>query len=448
MAGLLIKFFVCQAEGRVVKYDDMKNGTSFPDGFLWGSATSSHQVEGDNANNDWWKWESEGRFKEPSGIACDQYRLFKNDFKLARSLHHNAHRFSLEWSRIEPEEGRFDGDAIIHYREVIRTLRSLGITPIVTINHFTLPLWFANKGGWLGKRSGEEFAAYAGKVAEELGQDVTYWLTVNEPVGNLNGAYIEGKWPPGKSSMKEAARAFINVLRAHCLAYKAVHRVYKIRKWPSPKVSLAHFTLTYSPCRPKSIADNLAAKMRHYYVNRLFIESLIKGRCLAPGFPRTILPAGRSLDFIGLNYYTRDYVHKDKLFSSDFFGYICSTQHHKDSGKRNFLRWEIYPQGFYDMIMEFSRYKMPILITENGICTNDDNDRIDFIKSHVKEVSRAIKDGAPVFGYLYWSLIDNFEWAHGYGPRFGLAEVDYSSQRRTVRPSARIYADIIKSNGI
>ncbi len=424
----------------------MKSESIFPDGFLWGSATSSHQVEGDNRNNDWWKWESEGRFGEASGKACNQYELFRNDFKLAKSLHHNAHRFSLEWSRIEPEEGRFDRDAIIHYKDVIKNLRSLGIAPIVTINHFTLPLWFCDKGGWAGKRSGEKFAAYAKKAAEEFGEDVTYWLTVNEPVGNLHGGYITGDWPPGKKSMKEAARAFVNILKAHCLAYKAIHDVYRKKGWLSPKVGLAQFTLKYSPCRPRSISDNIAAKMRHCYVNKLLIESLIKGRCIAPGIPWTVLPAGHSLDFIGMNYYTRDYVHLDKLFSSNFFGYLCSTLHHKDSGKRNFLQWEIYPQGLYDMIMEFARYKMPILIAENGICTNDDNDRIDFIKVHLREVARAIGDGAPVFGYLYWSLIDNFEWAHGYSPRFGLVEVDYPTQRRIVRPSARIFADIIKNN--
>jgi len=432
----------------MVKYKNMKNKVRFPEGFLWGSATSSHQVEGDNENNDWWKWESEGRFKEASGKACNQYELFKNDFKLAKSLHHNAHRFSLEWSRIEPEEGRFDRDAIIHYRDMVKNLCSLGITPIVTLNHFTLPLWFCERGGWIGKGSGKRFAAYARKMAEEIGEDVTYWLTVNEPAANLNGGYITGEWPPGRKSMKEAALAFVSILKAHCLAYKAIHKVYRKKGRPSPKVSLAKFTLTYSPCRPRSLSDAMAAKMRHYYVNKLLIESLLKGRCMAPGIPWTILPARRALDFIGMNYYTRDYVHSDRLLSSDFFGYICSTLHHKDSGKRNFLQWEIYPQGMYDMLMDFARYKMPILITENGICTNDDNDRIDFIKDHLGILARAIKDGAPVFGYLHWSLIDNFEWTHGFGPKFGLAEVDYVTQRRTVRPSARIFADIIKNNEI
>jgi beta-glucosidase len=420
----------------------------FPNNFLWGSATSSHQVEGDNRNNDWWRWESEGKVKELSGKACNHYFLFKRDFKLAKSLHHNAHRFSLEWSRIQPEEGRFDNGALAHYKEVIATLRSYGIEPIVTINHFTLPLWFYEKGGWLRRDSDKIFASLARKIAEELGKNVKYWLTVNEPVGNIHGAYIIGTWPPGRQSIKEAGKVFAAMLRAHCLAYEAVHTVYKEKGWSSPKVSLAKFNLMYSPCRPTSILDIIAARVRHYYVNKLLIDSLIKGWCVAPGIPLTRLPIKKSLDFIGLNFYTRDYVHFAKLMSLNVLGYVCSSIHHKDSGKRNFLEWEIYPKGLYKMLMEFTQYNLPILITENGICTNDDNDRIDFIRTHLREVARAIQDGAPVFGYLYWSLIDNFEWTHGYAPRFGLIEVDYTTQRRTIRPSARIYAEIIKDNAI
>lgn len=426
----------------------MTDKLEFPNGFLWGSATSSHQVEGNNKNNDWWGWESEGKVKEASGKACNQYELFRNDFKLAKSLNHNAHRFSLEWSRIQPKEGEFNQEAINHYKEVIKNLRSLRIIPIVTINHFTLPIWFFERGGWLGEESGRIFAGYAEKVAEELGEDITYWLTVNEPEGNINSAYITGDWPPGEKSLAKASKAFVMLLRAHCLAYKAIHGVYKKKKWPAPKVSFAKFTIAYSPCRPGSFSDKFASKLRHYYVNKLFIDSLIKGWCIAPGMPPTVLPVKRSLDFIGLNYYSRDYIHLDKILGSNIFGYVCSLPHHKDSGKRNYLGWELYPEGLYKLLMEFSRYKLPILITENGICTNSDFDRIDFIKGHLKQVIRAIKDGAPIFGYLYWSLIDNFEWSHGFGPRFGLIEVDYGTQRRIVRPSARIYADIIKNNAV
>ncbi|MBU4376883.1 MAG: glycoside hydrolase family 1 protein [Candidatus Omnitrophica bacterium] len=419
----------------------------FPNGFLWGSATSSHQVEGDNQNNDWWKWEKDKRVPERSQRACDQWNLYKSDFKLAKSLNHNAHRFSLEWSRIEPEQGRFDAAAVAHYRDMIKSLRSLGIEPIVTLNHFTLPLWFAGKGGWLGEGGGRIFASFAKKIARELGEDVSYWLTINEPAGHINSSYVRGEWPPGERSFKKANRAFIAMLKAHCLAYKAIHNVYKEKKWPSPKVSLANFTVIYTPCRPGNPGDVISAKLRGYYVNNLFLDSLMRGFCIAPGMPPTLLPLRKSLDFIGLNYYARDYVHFKWFLPPVIFGDICSTTHHRDSGKRNFLNWEIYPKGIYELIMAFNkRYRLPILITENGICTKDDNDRIDFIKAHLGEVALAIKDGAHVLGYLHWSLLDNFEWAHGYGPRFGLIEVDYKTQQRIVRPSARVYAEIIKNS--
>lgn len=420
----------------------------FPANFLWGAATSSHQVEGDNRNNDWWKWESAGLTKDPSGKACSQYQLFKSDFKLAKSLNHNAHRFSLEWSRIEPEEGRFDRDAIGHYKEVIRTLRSLGITPIVTINHFTLPLWFFEKGGWIGEGSGHIFANFAKEVAKELGMDVEYWITINEPIGNINGGYITGEMPPGKRSLKEATMAVVGMLKAHCLAYKAIHKVYKDKGWPAPKVSFAKFTVWYTPCRSNSRLDLFSTRLRHFYVNKLFLNSLMSGWCRAPGMPLTRLPLKKSLDFIGVNYYTRDYIHFKEFSPMGIFGDICSLTHHENSGKRNFLKWEVYPEGIYKILMEYAKYRLPILITENGICTNDDNDRIDFIKNHLREMNRAIKDGAPVFGYLHWSLIDNFEWTHGYGPRFGLVEIDYATQGRIVRPSARIYSEIIKNNAV
>lgn len=420
----------------------------FPRDFLWGSATSSHQVEGDNKNNDWWRWESEGKTKDPSLKACDQYKCYKEDFNLARELNHNAHRFSLEWSRIEPKEGSYDEDALNHYRDMVRTLRLLGIEPIVTLNHFTLPLWLYEKGGWLSAKSEDIFAAFVEKAVSCLGEDVKYWITLNEPVGNIYSAYIEGAWPPGRHSFKEAARVFVKLLKVHCLAYKAIHGIYREKGWPLPKVSISKHVLLFAPCRSKSILDNISARSRHYYFNRLFINSLMRGWCAAPGVPITRLPAKRTLDFLGLNYYTKDFIHYAGLRSTRIFGNVCTLRHHLEFGKRNFLKWEIYPEGIYNVLKEFSSYNIPIMITENGICTNDDKDRIDFIKIHLKEVKRAMKDGVEILGYLHWSLLDNFEWAHGYGPRFGLIEVDYISQKRTIKPSARVYAEIIKRGGL
>ncbi|MFH1752547.1 MAG: glycoside hydrolase family 1 protein [Candidatus Omnitrophota bacterium] len=420
----------------------------FPENFLWGAATSSHQIEGNNRNNDWWKWEEEGRVKEASGKACSGYDLYKEDIGLAKDLGHSAHRFSLEWSRIEPEEGRFDEAAMAHYRDIIKHARALGMEPVVTMNHFTLPLWFSERGGWLSDKSADVFAVFAKRAAEYLGEDVKYWITINEPVGFAYTSFVEGSWPPGHHSFKDAIKVFISLLKAHSLAYDIIHKIYKQKGRKPPMVSIAKHIHLFAPCRKDSPLDILSAKLRYWYFNKLFIDSLMSGFCLAPGLPVTRLPMKRSLDFLGVNYYTRDFIRNAGLIPPRIFGGVCTYGHHLDFGRRNFLKWEIFPQGMYDVLTEFSKYKLPILITENGICTNDDRERSDFILKHLKEVSRAIKDGAPVFGYLHWSLLDNFEWAHGFGPRFGLVEIDYATQERRVRPSARIYARIIKEGHV
>ena len=416
----------------------------FPENFLWGAATSSHQVEGNNTNNDWWHWEEEGRVQEKSGAACNQYLLYKEDFSLAKELGHNAHRFSLEWSRIEPEEGRFDNAVIRHYTGVIEELRRLGIEPVVTLHHFTLPLWLYKRGGWLARHSYDIYARFVEKIVNELGHNVRYWITLNEPVGNIYNAYIEGSWPPGYRSFKDAMKVFGVLLKAHAFSYGNIHRIYKEKGWHRPEVSIAKIYLQFTPCRNSSFFDKLSTGLRHYYFNTLFVDALVKGYCIAPGIGIVRLPAKNTLDFLGINYYTRDFVHYAGLTPRRIFGDICSLKHHRDIAKRNLLSWEIYPQGIYELLIEYSRYRLPILITENGICTNDDRERIDFISRHLKEAARAIGEGVNVMGYIYWSLIDNFEWAHGYGPRFGLVEVDYKTQRRTARPSAHFFADIIK----
>jgi len=418
----------------------------FPQNFLWGAATSGHQVEGNNRDSDWWKWESEGKVKEPSGKACNHYNLFKEDFKLAKQLNHNAHRFSIEWSRIEPRQGSFNKEAIDHYREVINNLKGLSIEPIVTINHFTLPYWFLERGGWLQEESEIFFAAFVEKLVRNLGQNVKYWITLNEPCVYINASYIEGTWPPGHQSLNESRQIFVKLLKAHALSYNVIHGIYKNEGWDSPKVSIAKNIRPFSPYRKGLTLDLLPVKLRHYYYNELFIVSLLKGRCIAPGFPKTYLPVKKSLDFLGLNYYTRAFVRYLSISPSKIFGSEYGRDDHES--KRNYLNWEIYPEGLYKVLIECSTYRLPILITENGICTDDDNERKDFIKEHIKNIARAIEKKVEVLGYLYWSLMDNFEWAEGYNPRFGLVGIDYTTQERSIRPSAEMYAKIIKENAI
>jgi len=415
---------------------------TFPKDFLWGAATSSHQVEGNNTNNDWWQWEQHIPLKMRSGQACDEWNRFEEDFQLAQTLGLTAYRFSLEWSRIEPAPGQFDASALDRYREMIRSLRSKGIEPVVTLNHFTIPIWLVSRGGWLSDDSPEFFAQYVQKAIEALGEDVHYWITINEPAVYTYKSYMIGQWPPGKKSAKEAFRVVQNLANAHVLAYGKIKEVYARKGWKEPMVGVAQQALIFAPCSG-SLRDRLSARLRDRAINHLFIQALIRGRARIFGIFSMRLPRAGTLDFIGLNYYTREFVRNRGFLLSDILGDECVPEDIR--GKRNCLGWEIYPQGLYTFIKAFSKYKLPILISENGICTNDDTERSEFIGEHLKAVALAMKEGAPVIGYLYWSLLDNYEWAAGFAPRFGLIEVDYATQGRKIRESARKYEEIIRS---
>jgi len=414
----------------------------FPKDFLWGAGTSSHQVEGNNNNNDWWQWEQHLPLNMRSGQACDEWNRFEEDFKLAQTLGFTAYRFSLEWSRIEPAPGQFDASALDHYRQMIISLRSKGIEPIVTLNHFTIPLWLVNQGGWLSKGSPELFAQYVQKAVEALGGDVHYLITINEPAVYTYKAYMIGEWPPGKKSTKEAFRVVKNLAKAHVLAYGKIKEIYAQKGWKEPMVGIAQQVLIFSPCSG-SLWDKLSASLRDRMINHLFVEALINGKARIFGVFSIRLPKPKTLDFIGLNYYTREYVRNRGLLLPDILGTECVLEN--PIVRKSWLGWEIYPQGLYTFIKDFSKYKLPILISENGVCSNDDAERSEFIDDHLRAVALALKEGADVIGYLYWSLLDNYEWGEGFAPRFGLIKVDYATQKRTIRPSARKYEEIIRS---
>lgn len=421
---------------------------TFPQNFLWGAATSSHQVEGENTNNDWWEWEQAGRLKEPSGPACDHWRRFEEDFVLAQSLNHSAHRFSLEWSRIEPRENQFDAKALDHYLEVIRSLREKELEPVVTLHHFTLPAWLAQQGGWLSAQTPKIFGRYVENVVKALGSSVRFWITLNEPVVQIFKGYLMGEWPPGEKSYEKALQALRHLLKGHAAAYEAIHRISREHHRPRPSVGIAKHVLTFTPCSTRSWKDRLSVRVRHLMFNHLFVKALTYGRIFYPGFFKINLGTKKTLDFIGLNYYTRDFVNNRGLRPPGIFGHICTLDHHRHIGKRNFLSWEIYPKGLYDLLKDFSRYGLPLLITENGICTDNDEERREFIAEHLAELARAMREGVHVLGYLHWSLLDNFEWAEGFAPRFGLVDVDFKTQERSVRESARYFAEICKNGRI
>ncbi|MFH1877848.1 MAG: glycoside hydrolase family 1 protein [Candidatus Omnitrophota bacterium] len=420
---------------------------TFPENFLWGASTSAHQVEGENMNNDWWEWEKNGN-TEPSGKACDHYTRFKNDFETAKKLGHNAHRLGIEWARLEKQEGIWDQSEWDHYKEVLKKLRGLNIEPIVTLNHFTVPLWLARKGSWTNPESVFFFERFALKAIQELGSLAKYWITINEPHMLAFISYFYGKWTPCVKSPEKAFTVLTNMLKAHARSYRIMHEAGEAANGIiRPEIGIAKAVAAFHPYSFFSLKDRLAARNRSKFHNHCFILSALKGRVLIPGREREPLCCKKTLDFIGLNYYYRQFIHEQKNWLNDPLGGI-SQKKHKDENIKTDMGWEIYPRGLYEVIKSFSKYRLPVMITENGLATTDDSLRKKFIKQHLYFLLKAMDEGANVTGYLHWSLLDNFEWAEGYSKRFGLVEVNFDSMERAIRDSARYYESVIRSGKI
>ena len=410
---------------------------TFPDSFLFGAATSSHQVEGDNRWNDWWEYEQAGLLPFESGRSCDHYRRYAEDFDLAHSWGHNCHRLSVEWSRVEPREDEWDEEAVAHYADVFNALRQRGLVPIVTLNHFTLPAWFLKRGGWTANDAPTIFARFAGRFVREIGDSVAYWLTINEPTVYVQQAYINGEWPPLENgAWGSAMRALRHLARAHVMAYAEIKRVNV-----EALVGFAHSALDVQPCNPRRFVDRSSAAVRNFFLNRIFFRMI----GASPGKPGS---SQHNLDFIGINYYTRCCVSAGVSGPSLLFGNACKMNHHADTGIQSSLGWEVYPKGLAKALEQFSTYGLPMLVTENGIATNDDRERGRFIKEHLQVILDALADGKAILGYVHWTLMDNFEWNWGYAPRYGLAEVDFETLERRARPSAELFSRICRSRRV
>ena len=398
----------------------------FPKEFLWGAAAASYQVEGGNKNADWWSWEKRAG-KARSGHACRHYELYRKDFDLAKKLHHNAHRLSVEWSRIEPEEGKFSRKAIKHYQDVIAALRKRGLEPMVTLHHFTNPLWFAESGNWAHPKAVERFLRFCDVVVRALAKDVHYWITINEPTIYLSHAFILGVWPPQEKSFMKAAAVEENLVSAHIKAYQLIHKIYQSQGLSAPAVSIAQHLIAMVPCK-KDLRTRLAAYFRDQLFNMVLLDRIM---------------AHKAMDFIGVNYYSRQLIELGRWGRDNWVTDVCQEQHHPL--KKNSLGWDIYPKGLYEVLMKLKKYKLPVIITENGICTLNDAMRWDYIREHLKSVHRAIQKGVKVTGYLYWALMDNFEWDKGFVPRFGLIDINYKTYQRTVRNSAKKFGQVCKT---
>jgi beta-glucosidase len=410
----------------------MPNKPIFPKNFLWGASTASHQVEG-GTRNQWSVWELEHAqelaktarrrldwlpdWKEikplaedpnnyVSGRGVDHYRRYEEDFDIAKELNLNSFRFGLEWSRLQPSKDAWDAAAIAHYRDYIKELRARGIEPIMNLWHWTMPVWFDAMGGFEKRSNLKYWEKFVERVAKEFGQDITYIITLNEPNVFASFGYLTGEWPPQKKNVLSFLNVYWNLSVAHRRAYKILKRHKK-----SFRVGVAAQLANIQAKRPHNQLDILATHWMRYFWNWWFLNRV-----------------KRHQDFVGFNYYFTDYYKGFQRISPRV--------------PTNDLGWYMEPEGLYPLIIRvWSRYKKPIIITENGVADAKDQYRQWWIEESIIALERAISEGAQVHGYLHWSLLDNFEWKYGWWPKFGLVEVDREhGMKRTIRPSGYWFA--------
>jgi beta-glucosidase len=417
----------------------------FPRGFLWGTATAAHQVEGNNTNNQWWKWEQEGHTKGTSGLATDWWGgRWREDFDRAAEGGQNAHRMSVEWSRIQPTPDTWDEDALEHYRTMLRGLRDRGMTPMITLHHYTDPIWLGN--GWETGAAIPLFERFVRKTVEALKEYCTLWCTLNEPNGYALNGYVgggvTGNFPPGKNNLKLAMQVQVNLIRAHAAAYHAIHQIQR-----EARAGLALHYRAFRPHYNWSPLDRLLTQNASHLLNGIFPTALAKG-VVRSVFGNIQVPEAKGTqDFFGINYYTRNCITFDLRKPSTLFIHHFYAED-TDLCDNEFLANE--PDGMFEGLKWIVKMfpNLPIIVTENGVADANDQLRPRYLAQHIHQMWRAVNFNWPIKGYFHWTLVDNFEWDQGWALRFGLWALDEQTQKRTKRPSADLYAEICKENGL
>jgi beta-glucosidase len=419
---------------------------AFPNGFMWGTATAAHQVEGGNSNSDWWEWELRAGTpcKDASGAAIDHYNRYEPDIALLAGLGFNTYRFSVEWARIEPSEGRFDDAQLDHYRRMVAAVRKAGLTPMVTLYHFTLPQWVAAKGGWLAEETPALFERYVRRVVEALGDGVDWYCTINEPGVVAFGGYMGALgFPPGTSGLTNWRRAADGLIAGHRRSLAAVKEIR-----PGAMVGQTHSMQEWQ--------SNAGGRPAMEYARRMGED--------------VFLEASREDDFIGVQTYSRTVLELPRVaapltrvalawgpLERKLVSAVIARQ--TENGptvdprvgiRRTQMGYEFRPQAVAATVRRIAELLpgKPIVVTEHGVAAADDRERVEFITDGLTALHELIGEGMPLRGYIHWSAFDNFEWALGYSMEFGLVAVDRATQIRTPKPSAAFLGGIARSNAL
>lgn len=421
-----------------VDYSSLKDGSAFPKEFMWGVATASHQIEGGNTNN-WSAFEPRSKSQQLSGDACDHWNRREEDVTLIKELGVSHYRFSIEWSRIEPQEGQFDSEAIQWYSDLVDELLIQGIQPMATLHHFTQPLWWDERGGFEKEENITGWVNFCSMMFEHLSGRVEWWCTINEPAVYATMGYVLGEFPPGVRSFKRVRTVSLNLMRAHARCYRTLKAMKNGEKC---QIGLVKNINIFDPYRRWNPLHWMQAKILDGMFNQCWLKALRTGKFKPPSalFSKRIEGLQGSSDFIGVNYYTH-------LLTTPFM----PTKVEIDPlirpwEQRTDFRYPMYAEGLrraFDMV---TNLKIPILVTENGVADDDDDMRPEHIRRHLLITSEAIADGIDVRGFYHWSLMDNFEWAEGYDQRFGLYHVDFETKKRTLKESGHEYAAIVKAH--
>ncbi|MCP4361842.1 MAG: glycoside hydrolase family 1 protein [Chloroflexi bacterium] len=413
----------------------------FPADFRWGTATAAYQVEGHNTNSDWWTWEqTDGRIlhNHKSGPASNWWTDAETDLNTAMEMGTNAHRLSLEWSRIEPQPSAFDNDALDRYREILQAMHNRGIEPMVTLHHFSNPLWLTEKGDFSSQIVVEYFQRYTAKVVNTLGDLIPKWITINEPMVYVFMRYLIGTFPvPQKSGLWAGMEAVKHMLMCHATAYHTIKEIY-----PQAEVGVAKNFPVFQARPGSRFPSKWWANFVSSLFNDLWMETMVNGRMRSLIGSTKIPHLAGAFDFVGVNYYTRYYTKFPPR------GGFYDLDWGPDAVVSDGNYGEIYPQGLFQVIKQVLKYNKPIYITENGLPDAADKLRPSFILTHLHQIWKAINFCWPVMGYYHWSLVDNFEWDRGWTQRFGLIELDPETQERRLRRSGQLYGEICHSGRI